>query len=370
MHEWLIPSDRRTSGKISEQQKGSLRLRVSSSEVSGWQAGLLIYMPNSCIVPAYMGCSGEVGRTSFKRDFKNWSLVTVGRRKIGTEMYITEIVQWRTEKKKKGGEVWQWGEVSKCDEANELTRLDCSPPILAYRIQTPAGPLPYNHKWESCRNMPVFGEFSRGTAIFSALAFRRCSILTSFHHHGLSETSFLRATQVPQQLSPHLEFRSLTLFQFLHTWKSSAGRSKMLAGLNRFLDRMHVTHVSKTEEMKRRTLVDDETPRWATPSHKNDGLNQYGVNREPVSGTGKLVAVTSSKLVNDPRILIPQPLSWNQPDTAVAITLKYSSPAKANRVRFPVGVAPGFFHLGIALDDGDVRRVFSVISAQISSLIT
>ncbi|KAJ8866959.1 hypothetical protein PR048_032821 [Dryococelus australis] len=57
-------------------------------------------------------------------------------------------------------------------------RLPRSPPAKANRVQSPAGS-PEFRKWESCRTMPFFGGFSRGSPVFLAPSFRRCSIFTS-----------------------------------------------------------------------------------------------------------------------------------------------------------------------------------------------
>ncbi|KAJ8880925.1 hypothetical protein PR048_017398 [Dryococelus australis] len=45
------------------------------------------------------------------------------------------------------------------------------------------GVTPSFYMWESCRTMPLAGGFSRGSPVSFALAFRRCSILTSLHPH-------------------------------------------------------------------------------------------------------------------------------------------------------------------------------------------
>ncbi|KAJ8893885.1 hypothetical protein PR048_006486 [Dryococelus australis] len=50
----------------------------------------------------------------------------------------------------------------------------------ANRIQSLAEPLPNFSKRESCRTMPLIGGFSLGCLVSPALAFQRCSILTSF----------------------------------------------------------------------------------------------------------------------------------------------------------------------------------------------
>ncbi|KAJ8881034.1 hypothetical protein PR048_017507 [Dryococelus australis] len=63
-------------------------------------------------------------------------------------------------------------------------RFGCSPPTNAF--QSPAGPLPDFRKWESCRTVSLVGGFCLGSPVFSALAIRRCSILTTFHTNWLS----------------------------------------------------------------------------------------------------------------------------------------------------------------------------------------
>ncbi|KAJ8875168.1 hypothetical protein PR048_023063 [Dryococelus australis] len=65
-------------------------------------------------------------------------------------------------------------------------RLVYSPPTKANRVQSPVGPLPDFRKRESCRKMLLVGGFSRGSPVLPAIAFRRCSILTSLHPHRLS----------------------------------------------------------------------------------------------------------------------------------------------------------------------------------------
>ncbi|KAJ8886120.1 hypothetical protein PR048_012329 [Dryococelus australis] len=56
------------------------------------------------------------------------------------------------------------------------------------RVQSPAAPLPEFSKWESCRTIALVSGFSRGSPISPALAFRRCSIVISFHPHRLSRS--------------------------------------------------------------------------------------------------------------------------------------------------------------------------------------
>ncbi|KAJ8869704.1 hypothetical protein PR048_028699 [Dryococelus australis] len=50
----------------------------------------------------------------------------------------------------------------------------------------PAGPFPDFRMWETCRPMPLFSGFSRGSPVFPALSFGRCLILTSITLIGLS----------------------------------------------------------------------------------------------------------------------------------------------------------------------------------------
>ncbi|KAJ8870904.1 hypothetical protein PR048_027205 [Dryococelus australis] len=51
-------------------------------------------------------------------------------------------------------------------------RLECSPPIEANQVQSPAGPLPDFRKWESCQMMPLVGGFSRESPVSPAVVFR------------------------------------------------------------------------------------------------------------------------------------------------------------------------------------------------------
>ncbi|KAJ8871096.1 hypothetical protein PR048_027400 [Dryococelus australis] len=46
-------------------------------------------------------------------------------------------------------------------------------------LSIPGRVTPDFRTWESCRTMPLVGGFSRGSPVFPALSFRRCSILTS-----------------------------------------------------------------------------------------------------------------------------------------------------------------------------------------------
>ncbi|KAJ8869380.1 hypothetical protein PR048_030956 [Dryococelus australis] len=62
-------------------------------------------------------------------------------------------------------------------------QLYCSPPTEAHQVQSPAESLPHFRMWESCRTMPLVSWSSWGSPVSSALAFWRCSILTSFHPH-------------------------------------------------------------------------------------------------------------------------------------------------------------------------------------------
>ncbi|KAJ8888448.1 hypothetical protein PR048_007938 [Dryococelus australis] len=65
--------------------------------------------------------------------------------------------------------------------------LACSHPTKANRVQYPAGSLPDFRMWESCRTMPLVGGFYRGSPVSHALAFRRCSILSSITLIGSQE---------------------------------------------------------------------------------------------------------------------------------------------------------------------------------------
>ncbi|KAJ8878980.1 hypothetical protein PR048_019586 [Dryococelus australis] len=55
--------------------------------------------------------------------------------------------------------------------------LGRSPSTKANKVQSPAGPLPNFHKWESCRTKPLVSCFLEDLPFLPALAFRRCSTL-------------------------------------------------------------------------------------------------------------------------------------------------------------------------------------------------
>ncbi|KAJ8880205.1 hypothetical protein PR048_016671 [Dryococelus australis] len=83
-----------------------------------------------------------------------------------------------------------------CSLLQEVTMaewLACSPPTKTNRVQSPAGQLPDFRKWESCRTMPLVGEFSRRSPVSPAPSFRRCSILPSLHTHREVERRNTRA---------------------------------------------------------------------------------------------------------------------------------------------------------------------------------
>ncbi|KAJ8882538.1 hypothetical protein PR048_014349 [Dryococelus australis] len=74
-------------------------------------------------------------------------------------------------------------------------RLERSPHTTRSQVRFLAVPLLNFHTRESLRTMPLVGGFSRGSPVSPALAFRRCSVLTSLHPRRLSRTSMLRAVQ-------------------------------------------------------------------------------------------------------------------------------------------------------------------------------
>ncbi|KAJ8894232.1 hypothetical protein PR048_006844 [Dryococelus australis] len=78
-----------------------------------------------------------------------------------------------------------------------------SPPTTENRAQSPAGS-PNFRKWESCRMMPLVGEFSRDLPFPPALSFRRHSILTSITS-AFKTTTMLRAAQISSLARPPTE---------------------------------------------------------------------------------------------------------------------------------------------------------------------
>ncbi|KAJ8891916.1 hypothetical protein PR048_004475 [Dryococelus australis] len=85
---------------------------------------------------------------------------------------------------------------------------------LANRVQSPAGS-PNFRKWESCRTMPLFGEFSRGSPVSPTPSFRRRSIFTSITLIGSQDLAFFRAHL--EQLRPLQHAANKRLAQFCPT---------------------------------------------------------------------------------------------------------------------------------------------------------
>ncbi|KAJ8870414.1 hypothetical protein PR048_029436 [Dryococelus australis] len=82
------------------------------------------------------------------------------------------------------------------------------PPITANRARSPVGYSRDFRKLETCWTMPLQGGPSRGYPVDPALAFRSCSILTSFHPHPFLKTSLLRDTQISLDSILNNSFRS------------------------------------------------------------------------------------------------------------------------------------------------------------------
>ncbi|KAJ8875346.1 hypothetical protein PR048_023241 [Dryococelus australis] len=82
--------------------------------------------------------------------------------------------------------------------ASVAERLDCSPPITANRVQSPAGSLLDFDMWETCRTIPLFGGITRDPLPPPppACALWRSSILTSFQPNLALKASLLRAARI------------------------------------------------------------------------------------------------------------------------------------------------------------------------------
>ncbi|KAJ8866103.1 hypothetical protein PR048_033627 [Dryococelus australis] len=103
---------------------------------------------------------------------------------------------------------------SSLNEPTVAERLGCSPLTKANRVESPAGSLPDFRKWESCRTIPLVGEFSRGsptsppfhsgTAPFSLrLAFLKTSMLRAAQSPPPPLQSSVHSTSNPgKQESP------------------------------------------------------------------------------------------------------------------------------------------------------------------------
>ncbi|KAJ8897802.1 hypothetical protein PR048_003152 [Dryococelus australis] len=87
----------------------------------------------------------------------------------------------------------------------------------------PGGIAPEFSQWESCRMMPLVGEFPWASPVTSILAFWRCSILTSFQPHRLSRLNVKSPQTSPQ---PHTPPRSIR-----HTIPTTPPRSTSREGV-------------------------------------------------------------------------------------------------------------------------------------------
>ncbi|KAJ8873630.1 hypothetical protein PR048_024452 [Dryococelus australis] len=94
---------------------------------------------------------------------------------------------------------------------------------------------------------------------------------------------------------------------------------------------------------------------------KSTEVEQSLIKRIPATHARKTASLASSKLRRN--VLANQPARINLPgyrptyrEHPITATGNYSPPTKANRLRFPAGVVPGFTHAGIVLDDAPGRR--------------
>ncbi|KAJ8869934.1 hypothetical protein PR048_028945 [Dryococelus australis] len=78
--------------------------------------------------------------------------------------------------------------------------LEYSPLTKANLVRLPAGSPPDFHMWDSCRTIPLVGGLSRGSPDSLALAFRRCSIITSPHPHRLSRPQLFPVSILPSEI--------------------------------------------------------------------------------------------------------------------------------------------------------------------------
>ncbi|KAJ8894913.1 hypothetical protein PR048_000220 [Dryococelus australis] len=116
-------------------------------------------------------CGGELGKLNYLRGenekvldmvgekMKQWKTSWLGRQPSRTRLQCRVTVE-AYKGKLQGGEF-----VMLADGAAVAERLNKSPPAKANLVQSPAGPLPDLHKWESCRTMPLVGGFSRGSPV-------------------------------------------------------------------------------------------------------------------------------------------------------------------------------------------------------------
>ncbi|KAJ8878583.1 hypothetical protein PR048_019164 [Dryococelus australis] len=116
-----------------------------------------------------------------------------GSRKLEVTVTGLQLLMWMNNQLASSRNVkfTDWGAERKCKRkmrAAVAERLECLPPTKANRVRSSAGSLPDFRKWELCRLMPLVGGFSQESPVSPALAFCRCSFLTSFHHHRLSRS--------------------------------------------------------------------------------------------------------------------------------------------------------------------------------------
>ncbi|KAJ8870617.1 hypothetical protein PR048_029640 [Dryococelus australis] len=107
------------------------------------------------------------------------------------------------------------------ERATVAKRLARLPPTKANMAQSLAGS-PDFRMWESCRMMPLFGEFSQRSPVSPTLPFRRCSILTSVTLIGSQDLAAL-----PEHVL-HFPSRRLKTTCIYHCWLSKRGRGREL----------------------------------------------------------------------------------------------------------------------------------------------
>ncbi|KAJ8890152.1 hypothetical protein PR048_009659 [Dryococelus australis] len=82
--------------------------------------------------------------------------------------------------------------------------LEFSHPTMWNRVGFPLGWLQDFRMWESCRTMTLDGGFSRKCPVSPALAFQRCSTLTSLQPHRLSRPRCYEQGKSLQSLTPSI----------------------------------------------------------------------------------------------------------------------------------------------------------------------
>ncbi|KAJ8887871.1 hypothetical protein PR048_014089 [Dryococelus australis] len=113
-------------------------------------------------------------------------------------------------------------------------RLDCSPPTMANKVQSPARPLSDFRMCESCRKMSLVSGFLHIFPIFPSISFRRCCILILIDSQDL-------ATQISSLIHMSVQYRTMTCYK-----TRLAGGERTLCRHVLLVDAVTMVHVLST----------------------------------------------------------------------------------------------------------------------------